>query len=111
MALFSRNKSKVVADTEQREAMESNSVCGLSGKMQFKSNNDQGALALSGVYCAVEAISNSIASMPIMIKDKDTAVEFDREYSLGYQNKFMFVKPLMTDLLLYGNSYAFIIRK
>ena len=84
----------------------------VSGEYKTRDNiNTQGGeLGLSAIYCAMEVISNAIAEMPILYKTTNNAVEFERKYDLGFQNTFMFIKSIMTDLLLHGNAFVYLQR-
>lgn len=75
---------------------------------------------LSAVYRAVELISDSVAGLPIQVKKKDnsgysTIVEdhylydiFDNRNNL--MTRFMFIKMLVSSVLLRGNGFAYIRR-
>lgn len=67
--------------------------------------------ALSAVFAAVELISNSVAELPIFIVKNKNRKDNHRLLDLFKYNpisKFIFIKQLISDLLLYGNSYAYI---
>ena len=79
---------------------------------------DNGApLGLSTVFAAVDIISNSIAELPILIKEHGD--ENNKEIKEHYLSKildnmmiskFNFMKQLMQDMLLFGNGFAYIKR-
>ena len=75
------------------------------------------ALGLSTVFAAVDIISNSIAELPIEVKehsDENNDVIKDHYLNKILNNmlisKFNFMKQLVVDMLLYGNSYVYIKR-
>lgn len=69
--------------------------------------------SLSSFYAALELISNSIAQLPIVIKRND---EVDKNHPLNLLfkdmliSKFMFMKMMINDVILYGDAYAYIER-
>lgn len=69
---------------------------------------------LSAVFAAVELISNSLAQLPIHIKNKKTGeiVEHPVEkiFYTSLISKFMLMKQLITDMLINGSGIAYIIR-
>lgn len=74
-------------------------------------------LFLSAVYAATELISNSIALMPINVKQKKEGVRTILEnhpisniFKQLRQSKFIFIKQLLWDMMLFGNAYAYIVR-
>lgn len=74
-------------------------------------------LFLSAVYAAAELISNSISLMPILVKQKKEGVrtilenhQISNIFNHLRQSKFIFIKQLIWDMLLFGNSYAYIVR-
>lgn len=75
------------------------------------------SISLSAVFAAVEIISNSVAELPINVKtredDKTGMVKVHPIYEAlnnGITTKFMLLKMLVTDMLLYGNGIAYIDR-
>lgn len=82
-----------------------------SGGLTLFSEHTNGALALSAIYAATELISNSIAELPINIKRRSTKKEAPK-HSLyfAFENclisKFMLIKQMVSDMLLYGNGFA-----
>ena len=75
------------------------------------------SISLSAVFAAVEIISNSVAELPINVKtredDKTGIVKVHPIYEAlnnGITTKFMLLKMLITDMLLYGNGIAYIDR-
>lgn len=91
------------------------SVAGI-GFSLFKGYS-QPALSLSAVFAAVEIISNSVAELPITIKTKEeNKVSLVKNHILynvfkdGQLTKYMLMKSLISDMLLYGNGFAYIKR-
>lgn len=82
----------------------------------FKQNSIP-AMSLSSVFAAIEIISNSIAELPFNVKIKKenstNIVEGHPLYKI-FDNclltKYMLIKMLVTDMLLYGNGIAYIER-
>jgi len=109
MGLFSRKK------TEQRNLDVDTGGLGLSNlllKSQIPS------ISLSSVFAAIEIISNSVAELPINVKtredDKTGLLQIHPIYDAlnnGLMTKFMLIKMLVTDMLLYGNGIAYIDRE
>lgn len=93
-------------------------VYGISGGFSIFKQHNSFALSLSAVYSAVELISNSIALLPIQVKFKDDKgepqVNSDHELNLAFNNndmsKYMIIKMMVVDMLLFGNGYALIER-
>lgn len=75
------------------------------------------AVSLSAVFAAIEIISNSVAELPINVKTKEenkvTILKNHQLYHL-FDNclltKYMMMKMLVTDMLLYGDGFAYIER-
>lgn len=83
----------------------------------FKNAISAPNMKLSSVFAAVEIISNSVAEIPIEIKTrKDNTTNIVAEHQLYHifdnciQTKFIFMKMLIVDVLLYGNGFAYIER-
>ena len=93
-------------------------VYGISGGFSIFKQHNSFALSLSAVYSAVELISNSIALLPIQVKFKDDKgdpqINNDHELNLAFNNndmsKYMIIKMMVADMLLFGNGYALIER-
>lgn len=93
-------------------------VYGISGGFSIFKQHNSFALSLSAVYSAVELISNSIALLPIQVKFKDDKgepqVNSEHELNLAFNNndmsKYMIIKMMLVDMLLFGNGYALIER-
>lgn len=69
--------------------------------------------SLSSFYSALELISNSIAQLPIVVK-RDNEVDINHPLNLVFKDmlisKYMFMKMMINDVILYGNAYAYIER-
>lgn len=79
------------------------------GKYDFSEN----PMSLSAVYAATELISNSLAQLPIYVKKKGEIQEEHYIHDLFYKNrlsKYILLKQLVVDMLLYGNAYVYIRR-
>ena len=93
-------------------------VYGVSGGFSIFKQHNSYALSLSAVYSAVELISNSIALLPIQVKFKDDKgdpqVNSEHELNIAFNNndmsKYMIIKMMVADMLLFGNGYALIER-
>ena len=93
-------------------------VYGVSGGFSIFKQHNNFALSLSAVYSAVELISNSIALLPIQVKFKDDKgdpqVNSEHELNIAFNNndmsKYMIIKMMVADMLLFGNGYALIER-
>lgn len=73
------------------------------------------ALAISSVFACVELISNAIATMDISVKSLTTKGKFEqiqlnRIFKKNNVTKFTLIKQMISDMLLYGNGFAFIER-
>ena len=74
-------------------------------------------LLLSAVFAATELISNSIAAMPIDVKQyAESEKTIIRNHYISNmfnhlrQSRFMFMKCLIWDMIIHGNGYAYIVR-
>lgn len=88
-----------------------------SSPLLFGNYEDINPLQLSAVYAAISIISNSIANMPITVKqtrnNTETIVKNHKIAKLFYnmlQSKHVVIKQLVVDLLLFGNSFLYIKR-
>jgi len=77
---------------------------------------DYDALSQSPFFCAISLITNSLASMRWNIKANDNDVDVpDNFYALhlfdhANVGRFMTVKNMISDMILYGNGFAYIKR-
>ena len=103
--------------TEKRSAIQEDNSTPVGGLSLLSLMGDGDPMALSAVFCAIELISNSIASLPIEIKRKTTdgfeLIE-NHPITLAFRNclmtKFMLIKQVVKDLLISGNGYIYINR-
>lgn len=128
MGLFSK-KQEIIVESETTEQLRSqlndalgelqrqtDSPCINGGNIQFaRKPGTKGALSISTVFSCVELISNSIAMMDINVKTKDgnNKIEAIPLRNIFYHNKlskFNLVKNMISDMILYGNGYAKIIK-
>ena len=89
-----------------------------SGALFFNYYEDGTAMSLSTIFAAVDIISNSIAELPIQVKEKKNDCNNilpDNNYITRLFNemaisKFIAIKQVIVDMLLYGNGYIYIVR-
>ena len=109
--IFSRTEKRNLDQQEEQD----NSGLGLSNLLR---KNDIPSISLSAVFCAIELISNSVAELPVNVKtkedDKTGIIKVHPIYDAlnnSVMTKFMLIKMLITDMLLYGNGLAYIDRE
>lgn len=111
MALFNFRAKK--APVEVRHLPENNYTypVGLSFLRQYGLAD---TLSLSAVYAAVSLISNSIAQIPIHIRDTETGTILNHPINLalnhGLITKFQLMRGIVGDMLLHGDGLAYIER-
>ena len=116
MNFFKRNKN--TQPVEQQEKQDEVKIFSpYADSLLFGKFHVDSGLFLSAVYAAMELISNSIALMPIYVKqikeNKRTIVENHNVSRLFYNmlmSKFNIMKQIVWDVLLKGNSYIFVHR-
>lgn len=89
-----------------------------SGALLYGCYSNGAAMSISAVFAAVDIISNSLAELPIEVKDKtekncDNVIKKHpllRLFDTYNMSKFIFIKQLMVDMLLHGNGFAYINR-
>lgn len=117
--IFRRDNSTVTIETTgsvpKSESTPENS--NYSAALMWYNYDKYQALKLSAVYAALSIISNSIAALPIYVKQiKDnsrTIVQNSKIQKLFYemlQSKHTVIKQLVWDLLIYGNAFVYIKR-
>lgn len=77
-------------------------------------SNEGPVTSLSAVYAAIELISNSLAELPILIKvdDKvDSEHPFNHLFCNNLMSKYMLIKQLVWDILLYNGNALLYIRR
>lgn len=119
MKLFGYNIEKRNKEVEERDTTTGNSPYIFGDALNFSGlRNQYSAMNISAVYRAVEIISDSIAMLPIKIRqlDADHYNELD-SHSLnlvlknaGYLSKYTFIKLLIQSIMLRGNGFAYIER-
>ena len=119
MKLFGWNIEKRNKEVEERDTTTVNSPYIFGDALNFSGlRNQYSAMNISAVYRAVEIISDSIAMLPIKIRqlDADHYNELD-SHSLnlvmknaGYLSKYTFIKLLIQSIMLRGNGFAYIER-
>lgn len=100
------------------EASKFLSSLGLTNKADEISDiNNFASISLSAVFAAIELIANSIAELPINVKttaeNKTSIMSGHPLYHLFDKcllTKYMMIKMLVTDMLLYGDGVAYIER-
>lgn len=109
---FRKRESHVIPLNEQTQ-----NYAGGTGINLFQKLDRNKGMNLSGVFSAVELISNSLAQLPIYVKTKKdnkvTIVENHQIYEAinkSLLTRFNLIKNLVTDMLLYGNGFAYIKR-
>lgn len=119
MGLFNFRKKKV--ENEKREAQQEcltylNKNTYTPG-LFFGTYSEHAPMSLSAVFSAIDIISNSLAELPILVKkkeeDADNIVTTHPVYTSlknMTMSKFIFIKKLITDMLLQGNGFAYIKR-
>lgn len=100
-------------DTEKRDVSYNFGV----GLSNLVSAENLPAVSLSAVFAAIELISNSIAELPINVKtreDNKTSIVNTHPLYFAFKNclltKYMLMKMLVVDMLLYGDGLAYIER-
>ncbi|MBB6622167.1 phage portal protein [Clostridium gasigenes] len=115
MKLFNRSKG------QEKRTLDFNSVFGSSkpNTVTGLGITPQNSLELTAIWSAVDQISNSVAKLPIYVyrrnKANNTEISDHIISSLlrkpnPFINKFDFFKTMVANLLLNGNSYAWIDR-
>lgn len=105
-----KEQRNVQNDAVNIEKLEKLFGCDFSFRAPFTSNS---AMNLSVFYACVELISNSIAQMDINVKsvstkDKLEQIQLNRIFKKNKLTKFNLIKQMISDMLLYGNGYAYI---
>jgi len=117
--IFTNNKE---VKEEKRDFVEwTNPIYGTLNFSTFASYTQSKALKLSTVYRCVNLISDSIASLPLnpyTYKENWKYINYDTSlYNIlnvqpnPFQSKFIFMKMVITSMLLKGNAYIYIDRK
>lgn len=110
--IFTRKEQRNLTQEEQ----DTNNGSGV-GLQFLKSKYTIPSINLSGVFAAVELISNSVAEIPIKVKthqdNKTDTIDYHPIYDMfrnSQTTKFTLIKMLVKDMLLEGNGIAYIDR-
>ena len=108
--IFKRNK-------ERRGLTDDYCQTALSGLnlVNFHSNN---SMSLSAIYSAIELISNTLAEIPIEVKqrDEDSQTHVLKQHSIKFAinnsqlTRFMLIKCAVSDMLRHGNGFVYLNR-
>lgn len=117
--IFKRNDSTVTVQTQGVvPKSESSEPIPFNSALLFALRDRINALRLSAVYAALSIISNSIATLPIYVKQRkdnmNTILENNPIQKLFYnmlQSKHTAIKQIVWDLLTWGNAFMYIKRK
>ena len=110
--LFNRNVEKRDAEIVEQPQVETTVPVGL----EFLFNRKNGdATSVSAFFAATEIISNTIATIPIHIRNaSDNQIMENHPLNLiwnsGLQTRFMLMKSLVWDMLAHGDGIAYIKR-
>lgn len=90
---------------------------GGTGWTIFNNLNTLPTMSLSSVFACVELISNSVAELPVNVnteqEGKTTTLPTHAIYDMfnnSLLTKYMLIKMMITDMLLYGDGFAYIER-
>ena len=112
MGLFN-NKSKK-ENTEVRSAEQQEQYTVPVGLSFLLNRGTVDAEAISAFWSGLELISNSVAGVPIYVKDKSTNEVISHPVTLALDNglmtRFILIKSLIQDAYKYGNGLAYIKR-
>lgn len=117
--IFKRNSSEIMIETNTGivPKSESSESVPFTSALIFGKPLNFTALKLSAVYAAISLISNSIADMPINVKqDKNNVTTIVKNHKIAklfynmLQSKHTVIKQIIVDLLLYGNAFIYIKR-
>lgn len=115
MGLFNRNKPKQEPVIEKREN-EQEPVATVPVGLSFLLNRGKYSEdSVSAFWGALELISNSLAGVPIVVRDKESNEVVENHAAsnvlyTGLMTKFMLIKSLIQDAYKYGNGLAWIKR-
>lgn len=119
--IFKRDTNSTVEITTTSGVVpksESTEATSYTQALLFGLREHSSALKLSAVYAALSMISNSIATLPIYVKqhkqNEDTILYNNNIQKLFYQmlqTKHVAIKQIVWDLLLWGNAYIYIKRE
>lgn len=117
MGIFSRNNKKEIEKREQNTENNSNNIqYTVPVGLEFLLNRTGGEpTSVSAFYAATEIISNTIATIPIHVRNVSDNEILDSHplnfiWNSGLQTRFMLIKSLIWDMLTKGNGIAYIKR-
>lgn len=112
--IFKRNNEQTSNVVQKSESTKTNQPL---SALLYAQRERFDALRLSAVYAALSLISNSIATMPIYVKQRkdnmQSTVDNHPVQKLFYnmlQSKHTIIKQIILDLYLYGNAFIYIKR-
>lgn len=115
MGIFSRNKTKVEPIVENRDntPQESYTVpVGLDFLTPYLSKGE--ATAVSSFFAGVQLISNTIASIPLHVREIKTGDIINHPINIAFdsslQSRFTIIKQMLWDLYIHGNGVCYIKR-
>ena len=103
---------------EKRSISQEEAASILSMALQFGAAYiDESSKSISAVYRAVDLISDSVAVLPIKIRNKNASHTEDisthpihKAFNNSFLSQFQLMKMLMESLLMHGNGYMYIER-
>lgn len=119
MALFSRKKDvkeQEIRENNQNQNTNQTEELTVPVGLSFLSPYLKGeSTQLSSFFAACEIISNTLAVVPIHIRlKKDGSINYNHSlntlWDAGLTTKFVLIKQLVWDMLIYGNGLAYIKR-
>lgn len=117
MGIFSKKKNEIIEkrDTEIYSGHNEGEEKYIPKGIEFMLNrNPSEPTAISAFYSGVEMISNSIAGIPIFVKDVNTKEivkhSFVDAINGASLSKFMFIKMIIWDIYLSGQAFVYIRR-
>lgn len=115
MGIFNRNKNKEIEKREQNTE-NSTPIYNVPVGLEFLLNRTNGEpTSVSAFYAATEIISNTIATIPIHVRNVEDNEILNSHplnfiWNSGLQTRFMLIKSLVWDMLTKGNGIAYIKR-
>lgn len=112
MRLFKRNKP-----SKEQNGGVNISYSPYSDALLFGKYTQNGYLGLSAVFAAVDIISNSVALLPVNVKqmeENERTILYNhpvaRLFDSMTMNRYNVIKTLVWEMILFGNSYLYIHR-
>lgn len=116
MSIFKRNKPEPVQSNKVEMRAETLTPSFFNDALIFGKFSANSPLMITAVFAALSLISNSIATLPIKVKQKKENKTDEIEHpvaNLFYDtllSKFTLMKKLTWDLLVNGNAFMYIVR-